>query len=106
MSLRRLQLALALAGAAALVIMFDLFSTEARLAALGVIVIVTVLTSGERRLRGGGWWGILAVGAAGSLLAFGLAELSEDAGGIAAIIGSALVAIAATVGFPLGTPTR
>lgn len=100
-----MQLVLALAGAAALVIMFDLFSADARLAWIAVIMLAAALTAGERRLRGGGWWPILALGALISLFGFGLAELSETAGGIAAIVGAALVAIATTIGFPLGTPS-
>lgn len=105
MSLRWLQLALIAAVAAAVVVMAGLFSTEVRLACLGVVVAAAWATEQERHHPGGGWWMLIAAGTALSLAGFVVEELSEPAetaAGIVAIAGAALVIVGATVGFPLG----
>jgi hypothetical protein len=104
-SLRRLQLALIAAVAAAVVVMAGLFTTEVRLACLGVVVASAWTTEQERHRPGGGWWMLIAAGSALSLAGFVVEELSEHAetaAGIVAIVGAALVIVGATVGFPLG----
>ena len=86
--------------------MFDLFSAPVRLAALGVILLGAALTAGERRRRGGGWWMLIAAGTVISIVGVGLAEVADTPGGIAAIVGSALVLIGATIGFPVDVESR
>lgn len=103
MTVRRLQLALTLTAVAAALVMFGLLSTSARIACLGVVVAGAVYTEPERSRRGGGWWLLVGAGAALAAVGFAAAELSDAAetvAGIAAIAGSALVIIGATVGFP------
>lgn len=105
MSLRRLQLALVLMAAAAVVVMAGLLSTGARIACLAVVLAGAWYTEPERSRRGGGWWLLIGVGAAVAALGFAVAELAQPAqtvAGIIAISGSALVIIGATIGFPTG----
>ena len=83
--------------------MLGLLSTGARIACLGVVVAGTLYAEPERSRRGGGWWLLVAAGAILAVAGFAIAELSEaaeTAAGIAAIAGSALVIIGATVGYP------
>jgi hypothetical protein len=87
---------------AAILIALDLFPTAVRVACLGVLVIVLVITSGERRRLGSGWWDLLATGTALSILGALLAQAAETAGGIIAIAGAALILVGATIGFPPG----
>jgi uncharacterized membrane protein HdeD (DUF308 family) len=104
MGLRGLQLALIAGVGAAIVVMAGLFSTELRLACLGLIVIVAWATAPERQRPGGGWWILIAAGALLSLAGLAVEELSEPAetaAGIVAIAGAALVIVGATIGFPL-----
>jgi len=104
LSTRTLQLTLILTAAAAVVVMGGLLSTGARVICLAVIVAGAWLTEPERSRRGGGWWLLLGAGAVLAVAGFAVAELSEPAetaAGIAAIAGSALVIIGATIGFPL-----
>ena len=95
-----LRTALVLASVAAVVVLADLFSDAVRYGCLGVIVLATLFTAGERGRRGGGWWTILGIGAALSVIGAGLAELSETAGGLVAVAGGALVVIGSVIGFP------
>jgi hypothetical protein len=95
-----LRTALVLASLAAVVILAGLFSDAVRYGCLGVIVLATLVTAGERGRRGGGWWTILGAGAALSALGAGLSELSETAGGLLAVAGGALVVIGSVIGFP------
>jgi hypothetical protein len=101
---RGLQLTLLVTAIAAVIVMAGLLSTAARIACLAVIVAGAWLTASERTRRGGGWWWLLAGGAALAVAGFALAELSEPAeteAGVAAIAGSALAIIGATMGFPV-----
>lgn len=103
MSLRRLQLVLALTAVAAAVVMAGLLSSGARVVCLGVVVAGAWLTEPERSRRGGGWWLLVGAGTVLAIAGFAVAELAEPAetaAGIAAIAGSALVIVGATVGFP------
>ncbi len=95
-----LRTALVLASLAAVVILAGLFSDAVRYGALGVIVLATFVTAGERGRRGGGWWTILGIGTALSAVGAGVSELSESAGGLIAVIGGVLVVVGAVVGFP------
>ena len=52
------------------------------------------------RAAGGGR--SLGAGAALSVAGAGLAELNDTVGGLVAVVGGALVVIAATIGFPAG----
>jgi hypothetical protein len=95
-----LRTALVLAALAAVVILAGLFSDVVRYVCLGVLILATLITAGERSRRGGGWWAILGAGAALSAIGAGVAELSETIGGLIAVIGGALVVIGAVIGFP------
>ena len=95
-----LRTALVLASLAAVVILAGLFSDVVRYAALGVIVLATFVTAGERSRKGSGWWTILGAGAALSAIGAALAELSETIGGLIAVIGGVLVVIGSAIGFP------
>lgn len=95
-----LRTALVFAALAAVVILAGLFSDAVRYGCLGVIVLVTLVTAGERRRLGGGWWNILGAGAAISAIGAGVSEVSETIGGLVAVVGGALVVIGAVVGFP------
>jgi hypothetical protein len=100
-SLRLLQLALLVVAAAAIAIMIGVLPLAVELACLALVLAGTWLTAAERRRRGGGWWVLLAAGAALSLVGLVLSWPADTAGGVVAIAGSALVVIAATIGFPL-----
>ena len=96
-----LRLALVAAVVAAVAVLTGLFSDEIRYACLGVVARVALVTAPERRRTGGGWWTLLGAGAALSLAGAGLAELNDTVGGLIAVVGGALVVIAATIGFPV-----
>ena len=103
MTLRALQLTLILTAVAAAIVMTGLLSTGARIVCLVVMVLGAWLTEPERSRTGGGWWWLLALGTLIALGGFVAAEVSEPAeteAGIAAITGSALAIISATIGFP------
>jgi hypothetical protein len=96
-----LQVALLAAAAAALAILVSLFGDPVRIGCLAVIGLATIVTAPQRRVRGGGWWSLLAAGAVASVAGFGLAELTETVGGLVAVVGGVLVVVAAAIGFPL-----
>jgi hypothetical protein len=91
---------LVIASLAAVVILAGLFSDIVRYVALGVIVAAAAITAGERSRKGGGWWTLLGLGAALSVVGLGIAELAEAVGGIIAVIGGVLVVIGSVIGFP------
>ena len=101
---RPLQVALLLAAAGAAVILLRLFGTVAGIAGLVAIVAGTVLSApyapGSSE-PGRGWWTMLAAGAVISVVAALLAQVAETAGGLLAVLGGVLVAIAVALGFPL-----
>jgi hypothetical protein len=98
---RGLQAALIAGALAALAILVSLFSDPVRIGCLVVIALATIVTAPQRRVRGGGWWTLLAAGAVASIAGAGLAELTETVGGLVAVVGGALVVVAAAIGFPL-----
>ena len=95
-----LRTALVLASLAAMAILAGLFSDAVRYGCLGVIVLATIVSAGERSRQGGGWWTVLGAGAALSAIGAGVAELSETVGGLIAVVGGALVVIGSVIGFP------
>jgi hypothetical protein len=96
-----LRLLLIAAAAAAVAVLTGLFSDPVRYGCVGVMALATLATAGERRRVGGGWWTILGAGALLSAAGAGLAELNDTVGGLVAVVGGALVVIAATIGFPV-----
>ena len=101
MNLRVTQFALILAGLAAVVIMVGLFDTAASLAALGAIVLATLLAAPAGRGPGGGWWTLMAAGTLLSGIGAIVAIFSEGAGGLIALLGGVAVVSGAAIGFPL-----
>jgi hypothetical protein len=95
-----LRTALVLASLAAVVILAGLFTDAVRYACLGVIVLATLITAGERKRHGGGWWTILGIGTALSAIGAGVSELSETVGGLLAVAGGVLVVVGSVTGFP------
>jgi hypothetical protein len=101
--------ALLLAAAGAAVILLRLFGTGASLVGLAGIVLGTLLSAPyapQREEPGRGWWTLLAVGAAITLVGAPLTLLAETPGGLLAVLGCVLVAIAVALGFPLSEPRR
>jgi hypothetical protein len=87
------------------VILLRLFGTVVDVIALVAIVAGTVLSAPyapDRAAPGRGWWTMLATGALISIVAAPLALLAETAGGLLAVLGGVLVAIAVALAFPLG----
>lgn len=95
-----LRFALVSAALGAVVILSGIFPELLEYGALGVIVLATLATGAERRRQGGGWWLVLGIGAALSLVGAGVAELEDTIGGLLGVIGGALVVIGAVIGFP------
>ncbi len=63
-----LRAALIAAALATVVVALGLFSAGVRWGCLAVLTAVGLLTSGERRRRGSGWWDIYAAGVGVSVL--------------------------------------
>ena len=97
-----LRAALIAAALATVVVALGLFSAGVRWGCLAVLVAIAVITSGERRRRGSGWWDIYAVGVGVSVLGAVIAGASDGVGGIAALIGGAVILISCVIGFPPG----
>lgn len=95
-----LRLALVAAALAALIVLFNLFSSGFRIVCLGVIVVATLLAAPARQISGGGWWWLLAAGAVASVLGAIIAQPDATLGGWLALIGGLVVMIAAAIGFP------
>jgi hypothetical protein len=101
--LRTLQLSLLLAAAGAAVILLRLFGDTASFAGLAAILAGVVLSAPYAPPPGApgrGWWAMLASGgaiaAAGGLLSL----IAETPGGLLAVLGCVMVAIAVALGFP------
>ena len=101
MNLRVTQVALLLAAAAAILIIVDVLGTPAAIVALGVIVLGTLLAAPAGRGQGGGWWTLLAIGAALSVAGALLTLISDTVGGLVALLGGVAVVSGAAMGFPL-----
>jgi hypothetical protein len=101
LNLRVTQVALLLAAAAAILIIVDVLGTPAAVVALGVIVLGTLLAAPAGRGQGGGWWTLLAIGAALSVAGALLALLSDTVGGLVTLLGGVAVVSGAAMGFPL-----
>jgi hypothetical protein len=95
-----LRTALVVASLAAVVILAGVFSDAVRYGCLGVVILATLVTAGERSRDGGGWWNILAIGAALSAIGAGVSEASETVGGLIAVAGGVLVVVGSVIGFP------
>ena len=98
---RALQAILLLAGLAAVAILVNLFSEPVLIGCLVVMALASLLTAPVRRTAGGGWWNLLAIGAAASIAGAALALVAETLGGLIAVVGGVLVVVGATIGFPL-----
>ena len=102
-----MQVALSLAAAGAVVILLRLFGTAISLAGLAGIIAGTVLSAPyapERSEPGRGWWTMLSIGAAITLVGAPLTLVAKTPGGLLAVLGCVLVAIAVALGFPLAEP--
>lgn len=98
---RALQAILLLAIVAAVAILVGLFPDAVRIGCLVVIAFAAVITSPARNADGGGWWNLLAAGAALSIAGAALSLVAETIGGLLAAIGGVLVVVGAVIGFPL-----
>lgn len=101
MNLRITQLALLLAAAGAIVILVGVLGDTASLIGLAAILVGTVLSAPAGGERGGGWWTLLAIGAALSIAGALLSLASGSVGGLVALLGGILVVSGAAIGFPL-----
>ena len=102
--MRALRLSLLLCVAGALVILLRLFGDTASFAGVAAIIAGTVLSAPYAPAPeepGRGWWTMLATGAGLTLVAAGLSLVTETAGGLLAVLGCVLVAIAVALAFPL-----
>jgi hypothetical protein len=87
-----------------MVILLRLFGTVAAVIGLVAIVAGTVLSAPYApppSEPGRGWWTMLAAGAAISIAGALVAIAAETPGGLLAVLGGVLVAIAVALGFPL-----
>jgi len=101
--MRALRLSLLLAAAGALVILLR-FGDVASFAGLAAILAGTVLSAPYAPppdAPGRGWWTMLASGTAITIVAAALSLVAETAGGLLAVLGCVLVAIAVALGFPI-----
>jgi hypothetical protein len=102
--MRALRLSLLLAVAGALVILLRLFGDVASFAGVVAILAGTVLSAPYApppEAPGRGWWTMLATGAAITTLAAAVTLVAETAGGLLAVLGCVLVAIAVALAFPI-----
>jgi hypothetical protein len=107
--MRTLQVSLLLAALGAVVILLRLFGDTASFAGVFAIIGGTVLAAPYAPPHGApgrGWWTMLAVGAAITTLAAAVSLFAKTAGGLGAVLGCVLVAIAVALGFPAQGRTR
>ncbi len=95
-----LRAGLGAAALAAILVLVGAFSDAFRVGCLVAIAAVAALSYAELRRPGGGWWTLLAAGAALSVAGAANAQAADTAGGIVAVIGATLVIIGAAIGFP------
>jgi hypothetical protein len=101
---RALRLSLLLAAAGALVILLRLFGDTASFAGVAAIIAGVVLSAPYApppEAPGRGWWTMLAAGALITTVAALLSLITETAGGLLAVLGCVLVAIAVALAFPV-----
>src|SRR2546421_12870166 len=101
--MRTLRLSLLLAAAGAAVILLRLFGDTASFAGVIAIIAGTVLSAPYAPppdAPGRGWWTMLAAGAAITAVAAASTLISDTIGGLLAVLGCVLVAIAVALGFP------
>jgi hypothetical protein len=91
------------------VILLRLFGTALSLVGLAGIFAGTVLSAPyapQRSEPGRGWWTMLSAGAAITLVGAPLTLVAKTPGGLLAVLGCVLVAIAVALGFPLSEPEQ
>jgi hypothetical protein len=101
--MRGLRLSLLLAAVGAVVILLRLFGDTASFAGVLAIIAGTVLSAPYAPppdAPGRGWWTMLAGGAAITTVAAAFTVVSDTIGGLLAVLGCVLVAIAVALGFP------
>ena len=107
--MRTLQLSLLLAAAGALVILLRLFGDTASFVGLVAILAGVVLSAPYAPppgTAGRGWWTMLASGAVVAIAGGLLSLITETAGGLLAVLGCVMVAIAVALGFPASRAAR
>ncbi len=98
---RALRFGLALAGLGAVLVLVNLFGLAGRLAGFAAIVAGAVLSAPGADRRGGGrWWDVLAAGALLTLAGIAVSFAVGSLGGLLAVAGGILVAVAVALGFP------
>ena len=101
--MRGLRLSLLLAAVGAAVILLRLFGDTASFAGVIAIVAGTVLSAPYAPppdAPGRGWWTMLAGGTVITVVAALFTIVSDTIGGLLAVLGCVLVAIAVALGFP------
>lgn len=101
MNLRTIQAALLLAGVGAVAIMLGMLGATVALLGLGAVLLGTLVAAPAGRGPGGGWWSILALGAALSVAGALISLASAGLGGLIALVGGVAVVTGAAIGFPL-----
>jgi hypothetical protein len=102
--MRALRLSLLLAAAGAAVILLRLFGDTASFAGVIAIIAGTVLSAPYAPppdAPGRGWWMMLAIGATITTVAAAFTLISDTIGGLLAVLGCVLVAIAVALAFPV-----
>ncbi len=102
--MRALRLSLLLAVAGALVVLLRLFGDVASFVGVVAILAGTVLSAPYApppEAPGRGWWTMLATGAAITTIAAAVTLVAETVGGLLAVLGCVLVAIAVALAFPI-----
>ncbi len=101
--MRVLRLSLLLAAAGAVVILLRLFGDTASFAGVLAIIAGTVLSAPYAPppdAPGRGWWTMLAIGASITAVGALFTIVSDTIGGLLAVLGCVLVAIAVALAFP------
>jgi hypothetical protein len=107
--MRTLQLSLLLAAAGALVILLRLFGDTASFVGVAAIlggVVLSAPYAPPPDAPGRGWWTMLAAGGLITTVAAGLSFVAETVGGLLAVLGCVLVAIAVALAFPANREAR
>ena len=99
---RTLRFGLGLAGIGAVLVLVNLLGLPGRLAGLGAMVAGVVVSAPYASAggRAGRWWEVLAAGALLTLAGIAVSFAVESLGGLLAVCGGILVAIAVALSFP------